>query len=326
MTRTTLKLGELDHYTLIVRDARAVADFHTKVLGFRPARIQLVNAGSAPIGSHDMLNHVLWLPGSTERVMVVTEGLTEDSIFRRYLEEYGAGVHHVAYAVENIERALGELRARGVHTTSDQILRDPVSGLRQIFLARAHCGYFLELIERGESTEAGTFVEDNMAALANTMQSYLTPAEQPAALHDPSVKIPRPIDEVLAVMADPFRLPHWTGHRMIRAVDGGVVEARMHGDLALSVVPDATGVSYTWHRDELSKTVRIAVTQSPDHTQVSVELSAFPATARAAIAEILAVELRALAALVEDQPERVSSADRDRLDAWHLELHQRRGL
>lgn len=326
MALSALQLGELDHYTLIVRDARLVADFHVDVLGFRPARIQLVNAGAAPPGAHDMLNHVLWLPGSSDKVLVVTEGLTDDSIFRRYLEEFGPGVHHIAYAVDDIDAALEQLRARGVRTTSEQILRDPVSGLRQIFLSREHCGYFLELIERGDATAAGNFVEDNMAALANTMHQYLDPVGEELAPADPTVLIPRHVAEVVAVMADPFQLPKWTGHRMIRAVGGGVVEARMHGDLALSLEPDATGVSYTWQLGDATKTVRIGVTAELGGTRVSVSLKAFPSSARASAAAILAVELRALAAVVEGSPERISAEDRDRLDAWHLVLHQRVGL
>ena len=326
MAWAPLQLGDLDHYTLIVDDARAVADFHVQVLGFRPARVQLVNAGTAPPGSHDMLNVVLWLPGSNEKVMVVTEGLTETSIFSRYLDEYGAGVHHVAYSVEDIEQALEQLRARGVETTSEEILRDPVSGLRQIFLAREHCGYFLELIERSETTGAGDFVEDNMAALANTMKDYLDPADEAGRGEDPSVVIARPMSAVVAVMADPFRLPEWTGHRMIRAVDGRVVEARLHGDLDLTIVPDATGVDYTWRHADTSKTVRIEVAAAEDGTLVRVCLDGFPVGARAVVAEILSVELRALAAVVEGSPERLSAADRERLDAWHLELHQREGV
>ncbi|MBO85282.1 MAG: hypothetical protein CL927_07980 [Deltaproteobacteria bacterium] len=326
MALGALQLGELDHYTLIVRDAFSVARFHVDVLGFRPARIQLVNAGAAPAGSHDMLNHVLWLPGSTEKVMVVTEGLTEDSIFRRYLEEFGPGVHHVAYAVDDIEAALEQLRARGVRTTSEQILRDPVSGLRQIFLSREHCGYFLELIERGDRTVAGNFVEDNMAALANTMHQYLDPVDEPSVVPDPAVLIPRARTEVMAVMADPFRLPEWTGHRMIRAVGGSVVEARMHGDLALSVVPDASGVDYTWRRGDASKTVRIDVVAASGGTGVSVSLQHIPVEARASLAEILGAELRALAAVVQGRPDQITAEDRDRLDAWHLVLHQRVGV
>ena len=326
MALGALQLGELDHYTLIVRDASAVAHFHVNVLGFRPARVQLVNAGAAPPGSHDMLNHVLWLPGSTEKVMVVTEGLTEDSIFRRYLEEFGPGVHHVAYAVDDIEAALEQLRARGVRTTSDQILRDPVSGLRQIFLSREHCGYFLELIERGDRTAAGNFVDDNMAALATTMHQYLDPVDEPSAVPDPAVVIPRAKADVMAVMADPFRLPEWTGHRMSRAVGGGVVEARMHGDLALSIVPDASGVDYTWQLGDAAKTVRLDVVEATGGTRVSASLQDLPATARASLAEILGVELRALAAVVEGRPDQISAEDRDRLDAWHLVLHQRVGV
>ena len=326
MARAPLQLGELDHYTLIVRDAKAVADFHVEVLGFRPSRIQLVNAGAAPPGEHDMLNHVLWLPGSTEKVLVVTEGLTPDSIFSRYLAAYGAGVHHVAYAVDDIERSLEELRARGVGTTSDEILRDPVSGLRQIFLRREHCGYFLELIERGDRTGAGDFVEDNMAALANTMQRYLGSEASPDVVADPAVSIRRSVEDVRAFVADPHHLPLWTGHRMIRAVEGGVVEARMHGDLALSVEADAAGVDFTWRRGGERKTVRIFVEAAPEGARVGARLDAFPPAAHSAVATVLGAELRVLSAILEGEPERVSQADRERLDAWHLELHQREGL
>ena len=61
MQNSPIELGEFDHYTLIVDDARAVAEFHVNVLGFRPARVQLVNAGSVPEGEYDMLNHILWV-------------------------------------------------------------------------------------------------------------------------------------------------------------------------------------------------------------------------------------------------------------------------
>ena len=40
-----IELGESDHYTLIVED-KVVAEFHINVLGFRPSKIQLVNASS----------------------------------------------------------------------------------------------------------------------------------------------------------------------------------------------------------------------------------------------------------------------------------------
>ncbi len=321
-----LSLGELDHYTLIVKDARAVSDFHVEVLGFRPMRIQRVNAGSAPPGEHDMLNHVLWLPGSSDRVLVVTEGLTEGSIFRRYLETYGSGVHHVAYAVDDLDAALATLRARGVGTTSDQILRDPVSGLRQIFLNREHCGYFLELIERGDQTGAGDFVEDNMAALANTMHQYLEAAPPTAGVADPEILVRQPVSVVRTFLAQPLNLPRWTGHRMIRMEGDRVVEARLHGDLTLCTEADETGVDFTWSKEGASRTVRVRLDPVREGTRVSVGLGAVPEAARPRIAPVISAELRVLAALLEDEPERTTPADQAQIAAWHLELHQRPGL
>ena len=91
MTSFPLSLGRFDHYALIVPDAEASTRFHIDVIGFGWVREQKVNAGSAPEGEFDMLNHVLHLPGDPSRVVVITEGLTESSIFRKYLDAHGPG-------------------------------------------------------------------------------------------------------------------------------------------------------------------------------------------------------------------------------------------
>ena len=321
-----LNLGPFDHYTLIVDDAARVTRFHTEVLGFRHARTQLVNAGSAPKGEHDMLNEVLWLPGSEDRVVVVTEGLTENSIFRRYLTQYGEGVHHIAYSVDDIEGAFAQLKKHGIETTSEALLRDPISGLRQVFLRREYCGYFVELIERGETSEAGTFQDDNMAGLANTMEQYLSGRYRAVGSLGPRVTIARPREEVVAYMTDPFRLPEWTGHRMIREVDGRVVEMRLHGDLALEITATDAAVAFSWRRGAEERRVAFDVVGDGASTTVSIARSALPKEKRAQIADLMDCELRVLAAVLEGEPERVSSADRQRIDDWHLALHQRVGV
>jgi len=325
MAAFPLQLGTFDHYTLIVEDAATVAAFHEKVLGFKPARVQLVNAGTAPRGGHDMLNHVLWLPGSTERVVVITEGLTDDSIFSRYLREFGAGVHHVAFSVDDIESALQCLRDGGIETTSQEILRDPITGLRQIFVSREHCGYFMELIERSEQTSAGVFVEDNMAALANTMQRYLPP-EPATSRDDPQVRIAVPLSRVKAYLLDPTELPHWTGHRMIRAHKGGFVEARMHGDVSVEVTDHGDHIRYTWRLGSAEKTIRLQVAPTAQGSVVSVDLAHVPSDQRVGLQQIIGLELRVLAATLEEQRSRISESDWQRLTVYHLEIHQRTGL
>lgn len=170
-----LQLSSIDHYTVNVEDGEAAANFHINVLGFSLVGIQDLNTGSAPAGENDMRNYILQIPSSSDNVCVITQGLREDSIFTQFLRQYGPGVHHVAYAVDDLEKAVALLWENEVKTTSREILRDPLTGLRQIFIAREQCGYFIELIERTDQAQVGVFANQNMARLAHTMDEYLKP-------------------------------------------------------------------------------------------------------------------------------------------------------
>lgn len=168
-----INIKNFDHYTLITSDAKKSADFHVKVLGFKYIKSQPINTGTASEGNFDMENHVLQLPNSSKQTCVITQGLTERSIFSQYIKKYGEGIHHMAYAVNNLENVLALLVDEGIETTSKEILTDPISGLRQIFLCRSYAGYFIELIERFPSTKNSTYSDGNMKKLALTMDTYV---------------------------------------------------------------------------------------------------------------------------------------------------------
>ena len=185
--RPLLELGQLDHYTIVTEDAQRACDFHVQVLGFHYLRTQNINTGTVAAGDVDMINHILAVPGMPGVLCVITEGRTEATIFRRYLRQYGEGIHHVAYQVSHLDRTFQTLRRAGVHFTSPEILRDPLSGLRQVFIGREHAGYFLELIERTETppeseseSDEVYFVDNNMSSLAKTMEPYLPPCADEA--------------------------------------------------------------------------------------------------------------------------------------------------
>ena len=185
-----LQCSRIDHYTIIVPDAKKVSDFHHQVLGYDFLQLKEVNAGSVPEGEFDMLNYIHEWPDQSGRVMVITEGLTDSSIFRRYMGKYGQGIHHVALQVDDLDAAFATLKEHGVKTTSDTVLIDFLSGLKQIFVDNAETGVFIELIERSKSedksidaTQKGFFTHDNMAGLAGTMSDYVhdvRPVEVPA--------------------------------------------------------------------------------------------------------------------------------------------------
>ena len=180
-TRNSLpiKCNQIDHYTLIVPNAKKVSDFHINVLGFHFIRIQLINAGSAPQGKYDMLNYVLSWPNDPKRVLVITEGLTETSIFNRFMNKFGQGIHHLAFEVDDMDKTFQALNHAGIPMTSDKIMNDMLTGLKQVFLDNQNTGIFVELIERPsedsgfQTAKAGVFTQDNMAGLAQTMENYL---------------------------------------------------------------------------------------------------------------------------------------------------------
>ena len=196
-----IPVGRLDHYTLICEDAKKVADFHIDVLQFRFLRIQKVNTGTVATDDVDMVNYILSPPGNPDIVMVVTEGLNDDTIFRKYMKKYGCGVHHIAFEVENVDQAFALVKKAQIKTTAPRVTKDTLSGLKQFFIDPCHAGFFIELIERPKKTvhrstesweftyesestvesssssksspEAGFFTQNNMAELARSIGEHV---------------------------------------------------------------------------------------------------------------------------------------------------------
>ena len=92
-----------------------------------------------------------------------------------------------------------------------------------------------------------------MSALANTMQGYLEETESESIKDVPSVFISRTIENVVKIMADPFKLHSGLVHKMIRMTDGRLVEARMHGDIDLRIEAEPNAVCYTWSHEGVRK-------------------------------------------------------------------------
>lgn len=135
-----MKVGELHHVAIVVPSLAAALPFYTDALGMR--------AGEP----HD-------LPGQAVRaVFVESEGsrleliepIDPSSGVARFLAERGRpALHHVCYAVRDLDAALAELAAAGVELVD----RSPRAGLdgRVAFLhPRASGGVLIELIERAD--------------------------------------------------------------------------------------------------------------------------------------------------------------------------------
>lgn len=76
----------MDHCTLIYENAEKVAHFILTTLGLR---LVDVNTGTVDQNAIDMKNYALEPPGNPHIGVVITEGLNDDTIFRKYMNWYG---------------------------------------------------------------------------------------------------------------------------------------------------------------------------------------------------------------------------------------------
>lgn len=330
MLALPLPLGPLDHYTLIVPDAKAAARFHCEVLGFRHLRTIRVNAGSAPDGEFDMVNEVLEIGGMPGRTCVITEGLTETSIFRRYLNRYGAGIHHVAYAVDRLEDAVATLQEADVQLTSSQIVVDAISGLRQIFIDRRYTGYFVELIERTPVATEGFFAAPNMADLARSITSHLDAVDVPEPAREldaPEIAIMVAADTLRRFLLDPANIGRWTSHRTVRRLDGAWREVRVMGDVLFETVPSGDHVVFRWSHgaEEVTVTFEVQATTATS-SAVRIVIPTLDEAKRRIIYPLLEAELRLLKGILEESPGPTDATDRQLVAEHHLRVYQRSGL
>ncbi|PWY55899.1 hypothetical protein DGG96_09180 [Legionella qingyii] len=173
--QSCLTLGNMDHYTLIVEDAKKVADFHVNYLGFKYKYEKLINTGTVVAPDYDMTNCILLLPHNKKIFCVVTQGMNEDTVFHKYLKKYGPGIHHIAFKVNDIQSEWDFCVNHKIETTSSEIILDPISGLKQFFITKNYAGYFIELIERtpNSATEEEDFTEQNMKRLADSIKKAI---------------------------------------------------------------------------------------------------------------------------------------------------------
>ena len=286
------QVGSIDHYTLIVECAETVAHFHADVLGFELLEVRPLNTGSAEPGCHDMLNYIMRAPDGSGRTIVITEGLTDQSFFRKHLREHGPGIHHVAYQVNSIEDAMAAMCARGAEFQSETPVTDPRSGLKQVFLKVPGAGYTIELIERGDGVESEVFQNNNMTGL---VESVTDPKQAPREV----VRvIAKPIDTVRDLLADLSRIGEWTGHRTIRRFSTGWREVRFNGDIEVACESRDDRVVYRWGSDDNATEFTFFLESQGYDTRVRVDLSRFDPDRAAPLSEVLEAELLLFGKLV----------------------------
>ncbi len=133
-----MKVLKIDHLGIAVNSIDETKRFWTDVLGlkFEGSEIveeQKVTTAFFPVGDSEV---------------ELLESTAPDGPIARYLEKRGEGVQHIAFRVENVEKALEELKEKGVKLI-DEKPRKGAGGAKIAFLhPRSTHGVLVELCER----------------------------------------------------------------------------------------------------------------------------------------------------------------------------------
>ena len=115
VVKTVSGLGALHHVGLAASDRLAVVSLYRDLLGY-----ELFHVDDVPSQRLEAL-----VFGKGDELIEVLIPRSEDSAVGRFLAKRGPGMHHLCYAVADLDAAIAELVESGVQLTDKQ----PVQGL-----------------------------------------------------------------------------------------------------------------------------------------------------------------------------------------------------
>ncbi len=134
-----MKILKIDHLGIAVNSIDEGKKFWTDILGLgfegsETVEEQKVTTAFFPVG---------------ESEVELLESTAPDGPVAKYIEKKGEGIQHVAFRVDDIEKALIELKEKGIRLI-DEKPRKGAGGAKIAFLhPKATNGVLVELCERG---------------------------------------------------------------------------------------------------------------------------------------------------------------------------------
>ena len=138
-------LGRIDHIGVATDDLDGAIALYEGTLGMPVAHRETVESQGVEAVLLDV----------GEGHVELLRPLGADTPVGKYLESRGPGLHHVAYAVDDIEGVLGKLKDAGI----DLIDSEPRAGIRESRVAFVHPrstgGVLTEIVEPAEDIDGG---------------------------------------------------------------------------------------------------------------------------------------------------------------------------
>lgn len=131
-------VGKVDHIGIAVENLEEALKFYEDVLGIKCVAEEVVEEQKV---------RTAFLPlGDTE--IELLESTSDDGPIAKFIEKKGEGIQHIAYRVDDIEKALEELEAKGIRLI-DEKPRIGAGGAKIAFLhPKSTFGVLIEICQR----------------------------------------------------------------------------------------------------------------------------------------------------------------------------------
>ncbi len=129
---------KVDHIGIAVKNLDEALNFYENILGLKSAGTETVEEQNV---------RVAFLPlGDTEDELL--ESTEEDGPIARYIAKNGEGIQHIAYRVDDIEKAIAEMKENGIRMI-DEKPRYGAGGAKIAFChPKSTFGVLIELCQR----------------------------------------------------------------------------------------------------------------------------------------------------------------------------------
>ena len=132
-----MEITHIEHIGIAVKSIEEQLPYYESILGLKCYNIETVE--------DQKVKTAFFKVGNTK--IELLEATSEDSTIAKFIEKRGEGVHHIAYATNNLDEALKEAESKGVRLI-DKVGRPGAEGLTIAFLHPKSTGSVLtELCE-----------------------------------------------------------------------------------------------------------------------------------------------------------------------------------
>jgi methylmalonyl-CoA/ethylmalonyl-CoA epimerase len=132
-----MNISHIEHIGIAVKNLEESIKYYESVLGLKCYNIEEV--------TDQKVKTAFFMVGKTK--IELLEPTSEESPIAKFIEKKGEGVHHIAFAVDGVQKSLAEMEEKGIQLI-DKAPRSGAEGLQIAFLhPKSTGGVLTELCE-----------------------------------------------------------------------------------------------------------------------------------------------------------------------------------